>query len=90
MKKIGLELYPKFCYVDLCLSYKSSVFTIHNEVAKVMFLQMCVCPQGGVGVSASVHAGIPTPLGADPPRADTPGADTPQSRHPSQVQTSLD
>ena len=34
--------------------------TVHNEVAKVMFLQACVCPHRGGG-SASVHAGIPTP-----------------------------
>ena len=33
--------------------------TGRNEVvAKVMFLQVCVCPQGG-RVSASVHAGMP-------------------------------
>ena len=43
----------------------------------------------GVGVSASVHAGIPhsprsrQPPGADTPKgADTPRSDTPQSRHP--------
>ena len=34
-----------------------------------MFLQASVCPRGGV--SASVHAGIPPPPGADPPGADT-------------------
>ena len=50
--------------------------------AKVIFLQACVCPQGG-GVSASVHAGIPTPPdqappGSTPPRPGT----TPGSRHP--------
>ena len=26
----------------------SCVFTVHNKVAKVMFLHVCVCPQGGV------------------------------------------
>ena len=42
--------------------------TGRNEVvAKVMFLQVCVCPQGG-RVSASVHAGMPDP----PDQADTP------------------
>ena len=58
--------------------------TVRNEVAKVMLLQVCVCPQWGG--SASVHAGIPTPR---PPGADTPsGPDTPpdqappESRHP--------
>ena len=52
------------------------IFTVRNEVAKVMFLHLSVFPH------ASVHAGIPppdqTPLGADPPLADTPpGADLP-------------
>ena len=65
--------------------------------AKVIFSQACVCPQGG-GVSASVHAGIPThlvpPPGADPPsrppleqahppdQAHTPGSKPPGSRYP--------
>ena len=44
------------------------IFTVRNEVAKVMFLHLSVCPQGGC---ASVHAGIPPP-----------GADTPWRRHP--------
>ena len=54
------------------------LITGRNEVvAKVMFLQACVCPQGG-GVSASVHAGIP------PPTRQTPQEQTPpQTRcHP--------
>ena len=44
--------------------------TSRNEVvAKVMFLQVCVCPQGG-RVSASVHAGMPDPPGPGrPPRS---------------------
>ena len=69
--------------------------------AKVMFLQVCVCViLFKVGVSASVHAGIP-PLGADTPlksrhprRADTPQEQTPskqqtppQSRHPQRADT---
>ena len=47
-----------------------------------MFLQVCVCPQGG-GASASVHARIPPTLGADPPnQAPPPGImpDTPRTR----------
>ena len=51
-----------------------SYITIHNKVAKVMFLHLSVCPLGG---SASVHGGIPAP------QAYTPlGAGTPWSRHP--------
>ena len=64
------------------IEYLSFVLiTVRNEVAKVMFLHLSVCPQGG---SASVHAGIPPPqyqtstLGAGTPL----GPDTPQSRHP--------
>ena len=65
-----------------------SFITGRNEVvAKVMFLQVSVCPQGG-RVSASVHAGMSCPPGdqADPPQirqapppdqADPPGPDRP-------------
>ena len=34
-------------FSDLNLS-ASKMFTVRNEVAKVMFLHLCVCPQGGV------------------------------------------
>ena len=53
-------------------------------VAKVIFLHLSVILfTGGVGVSASVHAGTPHPLGADTPQSRHPlGADTPWSRHP--------
>ena len=40
------------------------LFTVRNEVAKVMFFQVCVCPQGGVcpwGVPAP--GGVPGPGG---------------------------
>ena len=55
-----------------------NVITGRNEVvAKVMFLQVCVCPQGG-RVSASVHAGMPDPPGwRTPPDGDPPGMETP-------------
>ena len=76
--------------IDRWLMY--CIFTVRNEVAKVMFLQVSVCPGG----SASVHAGIPHPPGADPPRADIIlGADTslgpdtpsPQDQTPPRDQT---
>ena len=57
-----------------------------------MFLQECVCPQGG-GVCASVHAGIHPPdqalPRADPPRPDTPPLrpDTPREQTPPGKQT---
>ena len=43
------------------------IFTLRNEVAKVMFLQVCVCPQGGGGVGgipACLAGGIPACLAA--------------------------
>ena len=65
------------------------VITVRNEVAKVIFLQACLCVHTG-GVSASMHAGIPppsrhpsgsrhTPLppgSRHPPGADTPPGET--------------
>ena len=49
----------------VCIRLKCLLLlTVRNEVAKVMFLQESVCPWG---VSASVHAGIPHPPGADTP-----------------------
>ena len=51
----------------------SCFITVRNEVAKVMFLHLSVCPRGGGG-SASVHAGIPH----SPPRSRHP----PGGRHP--------
>ena len=50
--------------------------------AKVIFSQASVCPQGGGGVSASVHAGIYPPEQTPPPRADPPRADTPPEQTP--------
>ena len=56
--------------------------------AKVIFSQVCVCPQGG-GVSASVHAGIPDPR-ADTSPEQTPWEQTPPgSRHPPEAYCSM-
>ena len=63
---------------------------VRNEVAKVMFLQASVCPQGvgGGGVCPrSRHPPSRHPLGADspwnrhPPGADTPPEQTPPPRY---------
>ena len=51
-----------------------TIFTVRNEVAKVMFLQTPVCPQGGCLPQCMV--GYHTPPGADPPSRH------PRSRHP--------
>ena len=37
------------------------IFTVRNDVAKVMFLQVCVCPQGG-SIPACLAGGIPACL----------------------------
>ena len=59
--------------LDVLASKIRKVITGRNEVvAKVMFLQVCVCPQGG-RVSASVHAGMPYPL----PPVETPRMERP-------------
>ena len=68
------------------------IFTGRNEVvAKVMFLQVCVCPQVGEGVCLSAcwdaippQDGEPPPGWRTPPRWRTPSdGDTPPGwRHP--------
>ena len=63
-------------------------FTVRNEVAKVMFLHLSVCPQRGVCLSTCWDTAPPPreqhPRSRHPPRASTHlGADTsPGSRPP--------
>ena len=66
---------------DIQRSFETLVTGRNEVVAKVMFLQVCVCPQGGgVCLSACWDAippdGEPPPDQADPPldQADPPGA----------------
>ena len=57
-----------------------ALFTIRNEVPKVMFLHLSVILFGGG--SASVHAGIPPPLEAQPHgKHIPPEAPPPQEAH---------
>ena len=60
------------------------------KLRRLYFLQASVCPQGGrVGVSASVHAGIPPPQEQTPPGSRHPPEQTPsRSRHPPGADTS--
>ena len=69
-----------FLVYHICIS--KGLVTVRNEVAKVMFLHVSVCPRGGG--SASVHAGMPpSQEQAHPPCSrHSPGAGTPRSRHP--------
>ena len=64
-----------------CKRKSEACYRPQRSWAKVMFLQACVCPQGG-GVSASVHAGIP-PGSRHPPLEQTPPLTRPpRTRHP--------
>ena len=66
----------------LCKYYLPAVITACNEVgARLCFTG--ICDSVNRGVSASVHAGIPPPPGADKPRASYP----PLSRHTPLEQT---
>ena len=56
-------------------SHQVSIFTVRNEVAKVLFLHLSVCPQGGVYLSACWDT---TP----PPEKEPPESRPPWSRHP--------
>ena len=68
---------------------KVSIFTVHNEVAKVMFLHLSVILF--TGGSASVHAGIPPPQSRHPPGSRHPqGTDTPQGADPPGADTPQD
>ena len=49
----GIRILIGPCRRDLNLN---NVVTVRNEVAKVMFLQACVCPQGGGVCSGGVSA----------------------------------
>ena len=59
-----------------------NIFTVRNEVAKVMFLQACVCPHGGGECLPQCMLGCP-PRAVTPPGADT----TPQEQTPPWEQT---
>ena len=53
-------------------NFQSDIFKVRNEVAKVMFLQVCVCPQGGVCsggclVPGVCSGGVPGPGGRGVP-----------------------
>ena len=65
-----------FAFVfTFAFAYFKSIFTVRNEVAKVMFLHLSVILSTGGGLSAPVHAGIHTPLGRHPPEQTATAAD---------------
>ena len=78
------------CYKNLYWKVTFSIITVRNEVAKVMFLHLCVCPQGALPhcmlnyhsleqtqPSWSRRPGADTPPGAGTPRAAPPQEQTP-------------
>ena len=75
LAKVLLLLIVNVLLICLFMKY---YYRPQRSWAKVMFLQVCVCPQGG-RVSASVHAGmLDPPDQAHPPRPGTP----PPTPHP--------
>ena len=67
-------------------SCRHTVITVRNEVAKVMFLQVSVCPQGNLPqCMLGYHHYHPPPDQTPPQGADPPGSDplpSPWSRPP--------
>ena len=68
----------RVCLVLFLQSSNMKLFTVRNEVAKVMFLQACVCPHGG-GLPQCMLGYYGPPGSRHPPGADPPGPDTPHS-----------
>ena len=65
------------------------IFTARKKFAKVMFLQVHFCPQGGGLPHASVHAGIHhhhPPCQGDTPARETPPCQGDHTHHPSPPQ----
>ena len=73
----------KSIFIFVFAHSESHIFTGRNEVvAKVMFLQVCVCPQGGEGVCLSAcWDAIPPPGPGRPPPGTTETPPGP-GRHP--------
>ena len=60
------------------------IFTVHNEVAKLMFLQASVCPQGECLPQCMLQYHTQSPGSRHPPGTDTPmgAGTTPLKRRP--------
>ena len=64
------------------------IFTVRDEVAKVMVLHQSVCPRGGGGLPQCLLVYLyPLPQELTPPGAGTPGSRPPWSRHPQGADT---
>ena len=59
----------------LCLMFqKTAIITVHNEVGKVMFSHVCVCPQGG-------STWVPGQVATQGPGTSPQGPGTPRTRY---------
>ena len=69
------------------------IFTVRNEVEKVVFLHVCVCPQGGLPQCMLGYqpprSKLPPGAGIPQQQTPPPGADTPWSRPPGSRHTPL-
>ena len=73
--------------IESTKSWGKVIFTGRNEVvAKVMFLQVCVCPQGG-GCLPQCMLGCHTPPGPGRPTPPGPGRPTPPDGEPPRWRT---
>ena len=70
-------------------SYTGFIFTVRNEVAKVMFLHLSVCPQGGLPQCRDTPRADTPPPEQTPPRAGTPWEQTPWEQKPPKEQAPL-
>ena len=93
-------IYSRFL-VPSNVNRSQSIFTVRNEVAKVMFLQACVCPQGEgeyltrytpPGPDAPPGPGTPPRTRYTPPEPGTPpgpGTPPPGPRTPPEIRPLL-
>ena len=83
--------YPERPYMreSINIPERPRMFTVRNEVAKVMILQTCVCPHGVVCLSACWDT--PPPRSRHPHQEQTPpGAHTPREHTPQETATAAD
>ena len=63
----------------VCIPLECILVTVRNEVVKVMFLHLSVCPRGGGGLPQCMLGYLPPREQAPPQRTDIP---PPKDRHP--------
>ena len=85
--RVNIPFPSKANFTQTIIIIDLTLITVRNEVAKVIFSQACVCPQGGVLPQCMMGCQSPRPdtppLGPDPLGPDTPlGSDTPQEQTP--------